>query len=74
MGGGHGDKTLPRENLTDEELRDLCITAVRQHRDEMRLWVRIHLLPPGDRLHSGTLGRPVVGSPPRFGWLLPWVE
>lgn len=42
MGGnGHSDKTLPRENMTDEELRDLCISAVRQHRDEMRLWVSL---------------------------------
>ena len=45
MGGhGHSDKTLPREDLTDEELRDLCITAVRQHRDEMRLWVSMRSL------------------------------
>jgi hypothetical protein len=44
MGGhGHSDKTLPREDLTDEELRDLCITAVRQHRDEMRLWVSMRI-------------------------------
>mmetsp|Transcript_45348 Transcript_45348/g.110417 ORF Transcript_45348/g.110417 Transcript_45348/m.110417 type:complete len:103 (-) Transcript_45348:206-514(-) len=38
MGGHHTDKSRPRADLTDEELVELCIIAVRQHRDECRLW------------------------------------
>jgi hypothetical protein len=32
-------KKWPRPDLTNEELRSLCVLAVRQHRDECRLWV-----------------------------------
>uniref|UniRef100_A0A6U4JKY3 Uncharacterized protein n=1 Tax=Hemiselmis andersenii TaxID=464988 RepID=A0A6U4JKY3_HEMAN len=44
MGGSaHGDKTRPRADLTDDELRELCVVAVRQHRDEMRLWASLRV-------------------------------
>eukprot|EP00285_Hemiselmis_virescens_P017655 CAMPEP_0173405194 /NCGR_PEP_ID=MMETSP1356-20130122/61240_1 /TAXON_ID=77927 ORGANISM="Hemiselmis virescens, Strain PCC157" /NCGR_SAMPLE_ID=MMETSP1356 /ASSEMBLY_ACC=CAM_ASM_000847 /LENGTH=79 /DNA_ID=CAMNT_0014365975 /DNA_START=28 /DNA_END=264 /DNA_ORIENTATION=+ len=51
MGGSvHGDKSRPRADLTDEELRELCVVAVRQHRDELRLWASLRV---GLRNHLG---------------------
>ena len=40
MGGHHAPKNKPREDLTDEQFVELCVIAVRQHRDDLRLWVR----------------------------------
>mmetsp|Transcript_40247 Transcript_40247/g.95381 ORF Transcript_40247/g.95381 Transcript_40247/m.95381 type:complete len:94 (+) Transcript_40247:123-404(+) len=38
MGGHHASKNKPREDLTDDQLIELCVIAVRQHRDDCRLW------------------------------------
>lgn len=42
MGATQTDKMQPRADLTNEELKALCVMAVRQHRDECRLWVSLH--------------------------------
>mmetsp|Transcript_99946 Transcript_99946/g.145989 ORF Transcript_99946/g.145989 Transcript_99946/m.145989 type:complete len:97 (-) Transcript_99946:17-307(-) len=43
MPHGHSDKNLPRADLSDNELKELCVTAVRQHRDECRLWASLRV-------------------------------
>lgn len=42
MGATQTDKMQPRADLTNEELKAFCVMAVRQHRDECRLWVSLH--------------------------------
>merc|ERR1711966_620400 len=43
MVNGHADKREPRADLTDNEFKELCVTAVRQHRDECRLWASLRV-------------------------------
>mmetsp|Transcript_18260 Transcript_18260/g.28354 ORF Transcript_18260/g.28354 Transcript_18260/m.28354 type:complete len:98 (-) Transcript_18260:2660-2953(-) len=40
---GPTSKLKPRDNLTDDELRELCVVAVRQHRDDCRLWASLRV-------------------------------
>ena len=36
-------KELPRPDLTDDELKKLCVVAIRQHRDDCRRWASLRV-------------------------------